>query len=88
MTVGQTSVAMAQASDATPASAASKQQQKAQRKAARKARRDRKNAELKQLEKNGYDPARGENDYPESLENAQKRVGQEKATPNSPASAP
>jgi hypothetical protein len=48
-------VAMAQTTDA--AASTPKQAQKAQRKADRKAARTKKNAELKDLEKNGYNPA-------------------------------
>ncbi|WP_250469989.1 DUF4148 domain-containing protein [Caballeronia sp. GAFFF2] len=42
-------------------------------KVARKARRGKKNAELGTLEKNGYNPAAGDNTYPDSLQNAEKK---------------
>ena len=49
---------------------------KAQRKAARKEARAKKNAELKQLESNGYNPgARNDTNYPQNLQNAQKKAG-------------
>ncbi|CAN7660750.1 hypothetical protein LJR034_005246 [Caballeronia sp. LjRoot34] len=88
LSVAQTQVVMAQASDTAPASATTKQQQKAQHKAARKARRAKKNADLKQLEKNGYNPTGGRNDYPQDLQNAQKKIDQQKANGTAPASAP
>ena len=62
-----------QATAATPA-AASKAAAKAQRKAARKQARAKKNAELKQLESNGYNPARNDPNYPTDLQNAQKKA--------------
>jgi len=49
---------------------------KAQRKAARKQARAKKNEELKQLESNGYNPAaRDDTNYPQNLQNAQKKAG-------------
>lgn len=48
---------------------------KAQRKAARKAARARKNAELKQLEKNGYSPSRNNLNYPDDIQKAEKKAG-------------
>ena len=62
------------ATAATPA-AASKAAAKAQRKAARKQARAKKNAELKQLESNGYNPARNDPNYPQDIQNAQKKAG-------------
>jgi hypothetical protein len=59
--------AMAAASGAKPT--------KAERKAARKQARDKKNAELKQLEQNGYQPGRADPNYPQDLQNAQKKAG-------------
>ena len=56
------------ASPTTPA------EQRASNKAARKANRARKNAELKNLERNGYNPATGDNTYPESVLDAEKKV--------------
>ncbi|AJZ58096.1 DUF4148 domain-containing protein [Paraburkholderia fungorum] len=69
--------ASAPAADATNAakpSAASKAAAKAQRKAARKEARAKKNAELKQLESNGYNPSRNDPNYPTDLQNAQKKA--------------
>jgi hypothetical protein len=62
-----TANAMAAASGAKPT--------KAERKAARKQARDKKNAELKQLEQNGYQPGRADPNYPQDLQNAQKKAG-------------
>ena len=71
--------AFAQTSDLTPAvpsptSPTLKQAQKAQRKADRKAVRAKNAAELGQLEKNGYNPAGGRNDYPDDLRRAQAKA--------------
>jgi uncharacterized protein YycO len=49
------------------------------KKAQRKAARAKKNAELKQLEKNGYNPNGSQNDYPQNLQNAQKKIDAQKA---------
>ncbi|MEX3963676.1 DUF4148 domain-containing protein [Paraburkholderia sp. EG286B] len=51
-----------------------KQQAKAQRKAERKAARARNNAELKQLGENGYRPSQNDPNYPQNLQNAQKKA--------------
>lgn len=48
---------------------------KAQRKEARKAARAHKNAELKQLEKNGYNPSRNNVNYPDDIQKAEKKAG-------------
>ena len=49
---------------------------KEQKKAARKQARAKKNAELKKLEDAGYNPSRGNDpDYPQNLQNAQKKAG-------------
>ncbi|MFL9908124.1 DUF4148 domain-containing protein [Paraburkholderia sp. RL17-337-BIB-A] len=48
---------------------------KAERSAAAKQRRAKKNAELKQLESNGYNPSRNDPNYPTDLQNAQKKAG-------------
>jgi hypothetical protein len=66
------SLAKAQA----PATAVStpKQDAKAQRKADRKAARVRKNAELGALEKNGYNPVSSQANYPENLQDAEKKA--------------
>lgn len=48
---------------------------KAQRKQARKDARARRNAELSKLEKNGYNPATGNDaNYPEDIQNAEKKA--------------
>ncbi len=65
--------------DSTAASAPStkaqqKAQQKAQRKAARKQARAKNTAELKKLESNGYQPAQNDQNYPQNLQNAQKKA--------------
>jgi len=53
-----------------------KAEQKAAKKAARKQARAKKNAELKKLEDAGYNPGRGEDpNYPQDVQNAQKKVG-------------
>ncbi|OTP75265.1 DUF4148 domain-containing protein [Caballeronia sp. M23-90] len=74
-------VAMAQTTDT--AASTPKQVQKAQRKADRKAARTKKNAELKDLEKNGYNPAGDQTNYPQNIQNAEKKSAAAKA-----ASAP
>jgi hypothetical protein len=48
---------------------------KAERKAARKQARAKKNAELKNLEAHGYSPARNDPNYPNDIQNAQKKAG-------------
>lgn len=57
-----------------------KKQAKAQRKAERKAARAKNNAELKQLQSHGYNPSANDLNYPENLQNAQKKA-------NSPSGA-
>ncbi|MFL9965404.1 hypothetical protein PQR02_31045 [Paraburkholderia sediminicola] len=80
--------AYAASSDATvPDSSVSKQELKAQKKADCKARQAKKNAELNQLEKNGYNPAGNQINYPENLQNAQQKAAGQKPT-NAPAVAP
>ena len=70
-------VAMAQTADT--AASAPKQEQKAQRKADRKAARAKKNAELKDLEKNGYNPSGDQTNYPQNIQNAEKKSAAAKA---------
>jgi len=73
-------VAMAQtASSDTTAASTPKQVKKAQNKAARKAARAKKNAELKDLEKNGYQPGGDQTNYPQNIQNAEKKSAAEKA---------
>jgi uncharacterized low-complexity protein len=62
------------ASAAQSTKAEQKKQAKAQRKAQRKAARDKKNAELKTLEQNGYNPAVNDPNYPQNLQNAEKKA--------------
>ncbi|WP_321801077.1 hypothetical protein [Caballeronia sp. J97] len=60
------------ATDATQAAPTTK----ADKKAARKQARAKKNAELKKLEDAGYNPARANDpNYPQDLQNAQKKAG-------------
>jgi hypothetical protein len=75
--------APAQAQDSSAASTP-KEVKKAQRKQARA----KKNAELKDLEKNGYNPGGEQTNYPQNLQNAQKKVEAEKTGKPAPASAP
>jgi hypothetical protein len=51
------------------------------------ANRAKKNAELSQLEKNGYNPAGDQTNYPQNLQSAQKRIDSQKQGVH-PASAP
>jgi hypothetical protein len=60
---------------ATTAAASGTSSTKAQRKAARKQARANKNAELKTLEKNGYNPSRNDPNYPNDIQNAEKKAG-------------
>ncbi|POR52320.1 hypothetical protein B0G62_105290 [Paraburkholderia eburnea] len=54
--------------------AAAKKQARAQRKAERKAARAKNNAELKKLEDAGYKPANNDPNYPQNLQDAQKKA--------------
>jgi len=74
-----THVAMAQDSADSAASTASKTVAKAQRKADRKYARAKKNAELKDLENNGYQPGGDQTNYPQNLQNAEKNSAAAKA---------
>jgi hypothetical protein len=71
--------AMAQTAASDMGASTTKQEQKAQRKAARKAARAKKNAELKELEKNGYQPGGDQTNYPQNIQNAQKKAAEAKA---------
>ncbi len=73
--------ALASAQDS--AASSSKQVRKEQRKAARA----KKNAELNQLEKNGYNPSGEQTNYPQNLQNAQKRIDAQKAGQPAPAAS-
>jgi hypothetical protein len=68
---------MAQSTDT--AASMPKQVQKAERKAARKAARVKKNAELKTLEQNGYQPTGDQVNYPQNIQDAEKKAGTVKA---------
>jgi hypothetical protein len=60
---------------ATAPASNTKAERKAQQKAARKQARAKNTAELKQLESNGYQPSRNDPNYPQNLQNAQKKAG-------------
>ena len=75
-------VVMAQSSDV--AASTPKQIRKAERKAARA----KKNAELKELEQNGYQPGGDQIDYPQNIQNAEQKANAAKAGQAKPASAP
>lgn len=49
---------------------------KAERKAAHKQARAKKNAELKKLEANGYNPAAKDPNYPNDIQKAEKKAGE------------
>lgn len=63
-----------QAAAAQPLTKEQKAQAKAQRKAERKEARAKNNAELKKLEDAGYKPALNDPNYPQSLQDAQKKA--------------
>ena len=73
---------------ASPSMSAStpKQVAKAQRKAARKARREKKNAELKALEKNGYRESGNQDNYPQNLMDAERKAAASKSATPAPVS--
>jgi hypothetical protein len=50
-------------------------ERRAQRKAARKEAREKRNAELKKLEDAGYKPAQSDPNFPQRLQDAQKKAG-------------
>jgi len=75
LSVGAIAPAFAQTTDATDAAASAAKPSKAQRKQARKEARAKKNAELKKLEDAGYNPSRNDPNYPQDLQNAQKKAG-------------
>jgi hypothetical protein len=60
---------------APAAASQTKAERKAAQKQARKEARAKRNAELKQLEENGYQPGRDDPNYPQNLQNAQKKAG-------------
>ncbi|MBB3260504.1 hypothetical protein F4827_005408 [Paraburkholderia bannensis] len=69
-----TAPAMASAPTAKEQKAAAKKQARAERKAERKAARAKNNAELKKLEDAGYKPANNDPNYPQNLQDAQKKA--------------
>jgi hypothetical protein len=75
-TAASTPDAMTQSASATQTvtKAEQKKQAKAQRKAERKAARAKNSAELKSMEDNGYKPAANDPNYPEDLQNAEKKA--------------
>jgi hypothetical protein len=72
---------------APAANASTKEALKAQRKADRKANRAKRNADLSQLEKNGFNPGRDQIDYPQNFQNAEQKVNAQRQGAK-PASAP
>lgn len=78
--LGSMSLAYSQTDSTTPAGdnapPPTKAQAKANSKAAHKAQRARKNAELKKLEKNGYNPSSNDPQYPDKLQKAEKKAGE------------
>lgn len=73
--LAQNDVASGPSAAAADVAASTAKPTKAQRKQARKEARAKKNAELKKLEAAGYQPARNDPNYPENLQNAQKKAG-------------
>ncbi|KVS40880.1 hypothetical protein [Burkholderia ubonensis] len=65
----------AQAQDAKAAKAQARKEARAKHKAERKAARAKNNAELKKLEDAGYKPAANDPNYPQNLQDAQKKAG-------------
>ncbi|MFT4066456.1 hypothetical protein [Paraburkholderia sp.] len=77
MVAGSIPLAVAQDTNATTAQpgTSTAKPTKAERKAARKQARAKKNAELKKLEDAGYQPAQNDPNYPNKLQDAQKKAG-------------
>lgn len=80
LVVGSIAPALAQGAGAASgavagAAASTAKPTKAERKAARKQARAKKNAELKKLEDAGYQPGRSDPNYPQDLQDAQKKAG-------------
>ncbi|HEV3431248.1 MAG TPA: DUF4148 domain-containing protein [Paraburkholderia sp.] len=67
--------AQAEAQTASSDTSMSANPTKAQRKEARKQARAHKNAELKKLEQNGYNPSRNNVNYPDDIQKAEKKAG-------------
>lgn len=77
MMAGSISLAVAQDNgtpNAAPSSTTPAKPTKAERKAARKEARAKKNAELKKLEDAGYQPAANDPNYPNKLQQAEKKA--------------
>lgn len=74
--IGAVTPGFAQTDPGVGAAASSATPTKAQRKQARKEARAKKNAELKKLEDAGYQPGHANDpNFPEDLQNAQKKAG-------------
>ncbi|MEI5999844.1 DUF4148 domain-containing protein [Paraburkholderia bengalensis] len=74
--VGAIAPAFAQTdTGATGAAASAAKPTKEQRKQARKEARAKKNAELKKLEDAGYKPTANDPNYPQDIQNAEKKAG-------------
>ncbi|PCE30844.1 hypothetical protein [Burkholderia ubonensis] len=65
----------AQAQDAKAAKAQARKEARAKHKAERKAARAKNNAELKKLEDAGYKPSANDPNYPQNLQDAEKKAG-------------
>ncbi|KWK67616.1 hypothetical protein [Burkholderia ubonensis] len=63
------------AQDAKAAKAQARKEARAKHKAERKAARAKNNAELKKLEDAGYKPAANDPNYPQNLQDAEKKAG-------------
>ncbi|MBR7990141.1 DUF4148 domain-containing protein [Burkholderia cenocepacia] len=63
------------AQDAKAAKSEARKAARAKRKAEHKAARAKNNAELKKLEDAGYKPAANDPNYPQNLQNAEKKAG-------------
>ncbi|WP_431822969.1 hypothetical protein [Burkholderia sp. F1] len=62
------------AASAPPSASSAKQVRKAQRKAARKAAREKRNAELRAIEKDGYRLTGDGGNYPENFQNTERKT--------------
>lgn len=71
----QTDASASAAQDAKATKSQARKAARAQRKAERKAARAKNNAELKKLEDAGYKPAANDPNYPQNLQNAEKKAG-------------
>jgi hypothetical protein len=74
MAQSDASSATASGTDSAATASTTKAQKKAQRKAARKRARENNTAELKKLESNGYQPTQNDPNYPQNLQNAEKKA--------------